>query len=190
MLGALKVALYLVVAVLAARAAHREKNDAPPFTPKHLLATVRSCLRAIRERGRRAPARAWRAFGWLFVATVCVLLALARAIDIDHLVRSLDISSTAYADRRGAQHIIIFAVAAAATGVTAFAVFTARRSARLALALAASLTLVAYVAVRVVSLHAVDVVIGAALLGVRINTWIEAALLFAIAASSVRARGA
>lgn len=184
MLGALKVAFYLIVAVVAARAAHREKNDAPLFTPKHLLATVRSCLRAIRERGLRAPPRAWRAFGWLCIATVCVLLAIARVIDVDHVVRAFVVSSSAYADRRGPQQIIILITASTAALVVAFTVFRLRRSPRLAAGLAASLTLTAYVTVRAVSLHAVDVVIGHALLGVRINTWIEAGLLAVIVAAS------
>ncbi len=190
LLPALKILAFLIVAVLCARAAHLQKNDAPPLSPRAFAATLASCFRAIRARGRSAPPRAWRAIGWVFVAVVCLALAVARAIDVDALVRSnaADLPEAVYEGRRGIQRVLVLAFAGVGAAALALTAFRLRRAPHLALAFAAALSLIAYTATRWVSLHAVDRVIGRALLGVRINTWIELAALAAIAVAAVTSR--
>lgn len=191
MFAALKILAYVSVALVCAHAAHRAKNDAPRFGPGAFLTTLRSALNAIRRRGRAAPPRAWHAVGWSFVAAVCLGLAIARAIDVDAWIhaRAAEVPEAVYAVRHEAQRVLVWGFVGLGAVVLAVVAWLLRGAPRLAIAVGAALALVGYSGVRWVSLHAVDVVVGRVVLGVRINTWIEVGLLVVIVvAAGVRSR--
>ena len=170
----LKVLLYLVAAALSGAAFKAQKRRDDEGGARAFLATARSCLHAIRARGRAAPAHAWRAFGWLAAAAIFVALAVLRLIDLDRLVRFAAADSSLYEGRRPIQLALVLGAVGAGSVLVAIVVYAARRTPRLAVSLSVAIALLAYVGVRAVSHHRVDRVINERLLGIYTNSWLEA----------------
>lgn len=183
---ALKVLLYLVAVGFALAAFKRQKRSADGGGWAAYVQAARSCLSAIRRRGRDAPALAWVAFGWLTVAGINATLAVLRIVDLDHIVRWLlvDENATFYEERRTTQLLLVLIGVGVLLAVLAIVALVARRVPLLAAALATSSALAVYVVVRSISYHHVDRVIGQRVLGVYVNSWLELAGVLVIVAAA------
>lgn len=124
---------------------------------------------------------------WTGVFFVLVALLFGRVFSLDILLalagRCAALDEGWYADRRGWQGVVVLVIALVGAGLAALAIWM-RKAADERMALTGAAMLLAFTAARSVSLHQIDAVLGATILGFRFNGVVEAAglaLVFAAA---------
>jgi hypothetical protein len=177
---------YLATAWICTLAYKTQKQG--PDRP--LRQTVPALLRVLRKHWPHPPAPARRAAIWIGTATAMLVLAAATLLDLQgrvaELGRAMARSDGWYAQRQTLQAAAVLLILAAA-GVIGLA---ARRLLAGHLREFAGLTtagtfLATFILVRMISLHAVDDVMRASVLGVRLEWALELGGVTAIAGSGL-----
>jgi hypothetical protein len=129
---------------------------------------------------------------WALVAVLMLVLCINKQLDLQSLLtevgRVVARRSGWYADRHAAQvrFIEVILVAAAAAALVSGVLFRRFWRANVLLGLGLAL-LVTFVAIRAISFHHVDLLIGTTIAGVRMNWLVELTGIVLIAAAAARA---
>lgn len=182
----IKGLLYLLAAAACAVAFRHQRRSKNVGGLAAYADTLVSCGRAILERRLAAPPRAWQAFGWLVCALACAAMAALILANVDALTKERAIAVVWYERRRPIQVTLTIGAVAAALVVLTAIVSAARRSPRLALALAATLVGWLVLGLRLISYSSVDRVLGRPVLGVTLNAIAEGLAIIVVLVSAVR----
>jgi len=154
------------------------------------VATAYVCWRVAQGLRKFGTPRRTEARVWLTIACVFVALAVFRELDVQSVIteywRSTARQQGWYSSRRNFQPIVILAIGTSfvlAAGVLMSNLEDMSPFARAALL--GTLMLMAYVAVRVVSLHDVDVLAGQRVLGLRFAWIVELAAILSVLLSAL-----
>ncbi|WP_145272189.1 hypothetical protein [Tautonia plasticadhaerens] len=198
--GWLTVAAYLAAAVACWSASAAERRRGDRKEESHPIFWRREFDRhdssPPRHRHRppalpRADSRGRRVLFWRILAAGMLVLGINKQLDLQTLIlvagRGLAREQGWYEDRQAVQRAFIFAVAVVGIGaLSAFAFLFRSAALRRPLAPIGVFALFAFVLVRASSFHHVDVLLGGALLGVRVNLLLELGGILLVSLSAIR----